>query len=168
VSVQSYPGHTTHFFLCVWHLSLISAHHQQFHTTIYIFSFIIMSSFLLKKKHMRKALLFCFNLKKSAVELHWMLVEATMLYRKQRAEIGFADSMTPTTILTWMTRSVKIGPGRLRTVNCRFFWTRTISNRKKCLPSNWVFLKQSFPCGYMPWGRTASKDRKMGAAWTER
>ena len=33
-----------------------------------------MSSFLLKKKHMREALLFC--LKKSATESHWMLVEA--------------------------------------------------------------------------------------------
>ena len=112
---------------------------------------------------MRKALLSCFNLKKSA-ESHRMLMEAmaTMFYRKQRAEIGFAGSMT--TILTWVTRSVKIG--RLRTVNCRLVWTRTISNRKKCLPSNWVFLKQSFPCGYNEEG---SKDRKMGAArvnWT--
>jgi len=35
-----------------------------------------MSSFLLKKKHMREALLFCFNLKKSAAESHRMLVEA--------------------------------------------------------------------------------------------
>jgi len=61
---------------------------------------------------------------------------ATMLYRKQRAEIDFVGSMT--TILIWVTRSVKIGPGRLRTVNCRLFWTRTIPNRKKCLPSNWV------------------------------
>ena len=46
VSAQSYSGHTTHFFLC---LTLTSAHHQQFHTTTYIFSFVIMSSFLLKK-----------------------------------------------------------------------------------------------------------------------
>ena len=49
-----------------------------------------MSSFLLKKKHMREALLFCFNLKKSAAESHrmWRPI-ATMLYWKQRAEIGF-------------------------------------------------------------------------------
>jgi len=61
--------------MCLTVLStLTSAHHQQFHTTTYIFSF--MSSFLLKKKHMRKTLLFCFNLKKSAAELHRMLVEA--------------------------------------------------------------------------------------------
>ena len=33
-----------------------------------------MCSFLLKKKHMREALLFCFNLKKSAAESHRMLV----------------------------------------------------------------------------------------------
>jgi len=60
-----------------------------------------MSSFLLKKKDMRETLLFCFNLKKSAAESHRMLVEAysdKALQRKQRAEIGFAGSMT--TILT--------------------------------------------------------------------
>jgi len=57
---------------------------------------------------------------------------ATMLYRKQHAEIDFAGSIL-TTILTWVTRSVKIGPERLRTVNCRLFWTKTIPNRKKCL-----------------------------------
>jgi len=49
-----------------------------------------------------------------------------MLYRKQRAEIGFADSMT--TILNDKKRE----NWRLRTVNCRLFWTRTIPNRKKC------------------------------------
>ena len=39
---------------------------------------------------MREALLFCFNLKKSAAESHrmWRPI-ATMLYWKQRAEIGF-------------------------------------------------------------------------------
>ena len=86
-----------------------------------------------------------------------------MLYRKQRAEIDFAGLMM--TILIWVTRSVKIGPGKLRTINCRLFWTRTIPNRKKCLPSNWVFLKQPFPCGYMPWGRFKRSEngcRKMG------
>ena len=35
-----------------------------------------MSNFLTEKEHMREALLFCFNLKKSAAELHRMLVEA--------------------------------------------------------------------------------------------
>jgi len=34
-----------------------------------------MSSFLVKKNHMREALLFCFNLKKSAAESHRMLVD---------------------------------------------------------------------------------------------
>ena len=75
--MRTNPGHTTHFFLCVSYLStLTSAHHQQFHTTSYIFSFVIISSFLLKKKHMREALLFCFNLKKSAAESNRMFVEA--------------------------------------------------------------------------------------------
>ena len=93
-----------------------------------------------------------------------MLVEATMLYRKQRAEISFASSMT--TISTWVTRSVKVGPGRLRTVNCRLFWTRTIPNRKKCLPSNWVFLKQPFPYGYMSWGRFKRSENGCRMNWT--
>ena len=35
-----------------------------------------MSSFLLKKKHMQEALLFCFNLNKSAAESHRMFVKA--------------------------------------------------------------------------------------------
>jgi len=35
-----------------------------------------MSSILQKKKHMREALLFCFNLKKSIAESYRMLVEA--------------------------------------------------------------------------------------------
>ena len=80
-------AHNTLFFM--WLSTLTSAYHQQFHTTTY-FSFVIMSSFLLKKKH--KALLFCFNLKKSAadrIECLWRPM-ATMLYRKQRAEISFA------------------------------------------------------------------------------
>ena len=79
----------------------------------------------------------------------------TMLYRKQHAEIDFAGSMT--IILTWVTRSVKIGPGRLRIVNYRLFWTRTIPNRKKCLPSNWMFLKQPFP-----WLHAMGKVQKIG------
>ena len=104
VSVQSYPGHTTHFFLCVWHLlTLTSAHHQQFPTTTYIFSFVIMSSFLLKKSICGK-LCFSVSIWRNRIECLWRPM-ATMLYRKQRAEIGFASSMT---ILIWVTRSVKI------------------------------------------------------------
>jgi len=50
---------------------------------------------------MWEALLFCFNLKKSAadrIECLWRPM-ATMLYRKQRAEIRFACSMTTILIL---------------------------------------------------------------------
>lgn len=35
-----------------------------------------MSNFVPEKEHLREALLFCFNLKKSAAESHRMLVEA--------------------------------------------------------------------------------------------
>ena len=112
---------------------------------------------------MRETLLFCFNLKKSIAESHRMLVEAYAdnVLSETNAEIGFADS----TILTWVTRSVKIGLGRLKTVNCRLFWMRMISNRKKCLPSNWVFLKQPFPCGYMPWGRFKRSENGCRMNW---
>ena len=68
-----------------------------------------------------------------------------------------------------MTRSVNIGPGKLRTVNSRLFWTRTqypIPNRKKCLSNNWVFLKQPFPCGYMPWGRFKKSENRCRMNWT--
>ena len=121
-------------------------------------------SFLLKKKHMRETLLFCFNLKKSAAESHRMLVKA------------YGDNaLSETTCRDWfrrfnndnfdLTRSVKIGPGKLRIVNCRLFWTRTILNRKKCLPNNWVFLKQPFPC-YMPWGRFKRSENECRMNWT--
>ena len=122
-----------------------------------------MSSFLLKKSGK-----LCFSVSiwrnrlPNRIKCLWRPM-ATMLYRKQRAEIGFTGSMT--TILTWVTRSVKIGPGRLRTVNCRLFWMRTIPNRKKCLPSNWVFLKQPFPCGYMPWGRFKRSENGCRMNW---
>jgi len=112
---------------------------------------------------MREALLFCFNLKKSTAELHRILVKAygdNAL--SETTSKGFAGSLP--TILTWVTRSVKIGLGR--TVNCKLFWTRTISNRKKCLPSNWVFLKQPFSCGYMPWGRFKRSENGCRMNWT--
>ena len=69
-----------------------------------------MSSFLLKKSICGK---FCFSVSiwrnrlPNRIESLWRSM-ATMLYRKQRAEISFVGSMT---ILTWVTRSVKIGPG---------------------------------------------------------
>jgi len=123
-----------------------------------------MSSFLLKKKHMREALLFCFNLKKSAAESLRMLVEA------------YGDNVLSETtcrdwfrrfnddkILTWMTRSVKISSGKLRTVNCRLFWTKTIPNRKKWLPR--CFSSSHF---HATCHGEDLKDRKMGAAWTDR
>ena len=40
------------------------------------------------------------------------------------------------------------------------------TNRKKCLPSNWVFLKQPFPCGYMPWGRFKRSENGCRMNWT--
>ena len=122
-----------------------------------------MSSFLLKKKHIRETLLFCFNSKKSAAESHWMLMEAygDNALSKQRAEIGFASSMT--TILTWVT-SVKIGPGRLRSLSIadsfergRYPIARNACRAIGCFSSNHFHADTCHGEG--------SKDRKMGAAW---
>ena len=144
-------AHNTLFFIC---LTFVNINQCTSSAISYnnIFSFVIMSSFLLKKKYMREDLVFCFNLKKSATESHRMLVDAygDNALSETTCRDDFAGSIT---ILIWVTRSVKIGLERLRTVNCKLFWTRTILNRKKCLPSNWVFLKQPFRCGYIPWGR---------------
>jgi len=79
---------------------------------------------------------------------------ATMLYRKQHAEIGFAGSMT--IILIWVIRSVKIGPGRLRTVNCRLFWTRTIIAKNACRAIGCFSSSHAATCH-----EEDSKDRKM-------
>ena len=72
----------------MWHLStLTSAHHQQFHTTTYIFSFVIMSGFLLKKKSIWEKLCFSVsiwrNLLPNRIECLWRSM-ATMLYRTCR------------------------------------------------------------------------------------
>ena len=125
-----------------------------------------MSSFLLKKSiYGEHVLLFCFNLKKSAAESHRMLVEV------------YGDNvLSETTCRDWFCRfkddnfdlsdkKRENRPGRL-TVNCMLFWTRTIPNRKKCLSSNWVFLKQPFPCSYMPWGRFKRSENGCRMNWT--
>ena len=103
---------------------------------------------------MREALLFCFNLKKSAAESHRMLVE-----------IYGDNALSETTCRDWFRRfnddnfdlSDKKCENRPRKVeDCQLqalLDEDTIPNRKKYLPSNWVFFKQPFPCGYMPWGR---------------
>ena len=162
-------AHNTLFFICfyvLWYLSTSSctcAHHQQFHTTIYIFSFVIMSSFLLKKSICGN---FCFSVSiwrnqlPNRIECLWRPM-ATMLYWKQ-AEICFAGSMT--TILTWETRSEKIDPGRLKTVNCRLFWTRTIPIAKNACRAIGCFSSSNFHAATCH--REGSKDRKT--AWIER
>jgi len=80
---------------------------------------------------MREALLFCFNLKKSA-ETHRMFVEAygdnALSETTCREFHRFNDNN-----FDLSDKKRKIGSGRLRIVNCRLFWTRTIPNRKKCL-----------------------------------
>jgi len=111
---------------------------------------------------MRKALLFCFNLKKSAAESHRMLVEV------------FGDNvLSETTSRNWfrwfnddnfeLSDKKRENPGRLRTINCRLFWTKTIPNRKKCL-QNAEQLGVSQAAISMRLHGEGSKDRKMGAA----
>jgi len=118
---------------------------------------------------MREALLFYFNLKKSVAESHRMLVEAygDNALSKTMSRDWFRRSILTTilpTILTSVTRSMKIGPGRLRTVNCKLFWTRTIPDRKKCLPIG-CFSSSHFHATTCH--GEDSKDRKMSVAWIE-
>ena len=103
-----------------------------------MFSFVIMSSFLLKKKHMREALLFCFNLKKSPAESHRMLMKAygdnalsettcRDCFRRFNADNFEWQEAWKSAQEDWgLSIAGSFGRGR---------------NRKKCLPSNWVFLK---------------------------
>ena len=100
---------------------------------------------------MREALLFCFNLKKSAAESHRMLMEA------------YGDNaLLETTCKDWFNDdnfdlSDKKRENRPRKVEDAMSIAGSFGQGrysiKKCLPSNWVFLKQPFPCGYVPWRR---------------
>jgi len=156
-------AHNTLFFMCLTHLSTLITTYQQFHTTTYIFSFVIMSSFLLKKK-LREALFFCFNLKKSTAESHWIFGEA------------YGDNvLSEITCRDWFRRfnannfdlSDKKRENRPRKVeDCQLQALLDEDDRKKCLPSNWAFLKQSFPCGYMPWRRFKRSENGCHMNWT--
>ena len=146
------------YFIWFWHLSkLISVYRQQFHTTAYIFPLVIMSSFLPEKEHMQEALLFCFNSKKSAPELHRMLVEA------------YDDSaLSETTRRDWFRRfkdgnfdlSDKRRENRFRKVEdhqLQALLDKDDTQSPKCLQRNWVLLKQPFPYVYVPWERFAPR-----------
>ena len=143
-------------------MHIISDFIQQ-HT--YIFSFVIMSSFLLKKKYMREALLFCFNLKKSAGKSHRMLVEA------------YGDNaLSETTCrdwfrrfnddnFVWVTRNMKIGPGWGLSIAGSFGRGRYPIAKNACQAIECFSSSHFHAITYYGKG---SKDRKMGAAWTER
>lgn len=61
------------------------------HTTTYFFGGRKMSNFVPENSHLREALIFCFHLKKKAVEAHQMLVEAygEHAYSKSQCERWF-------------------------------------------------------------------------------
>ena len=123
-----------------------------------------MSSFLLKKKTYAGSFAFLFQFEEIGCRIACrMLVEA------------YGDNaLSETTCRDWFRRfyadnfdlSDKKRENRPRKVeNCRLFWTRTIPNRKKWLLNNWVFLKQPFPCGYMPWGRFKRSENGCRMNW---
>jgi len=115
-------------------------------TISYIFSFVIISSFLLKNKLREAALLFCcFNFKKSAAESHRMLVEA------------YGDNaLSETTCRDWFRRfnddNFDLSENRLRKVeDCQLqaLLDEDNTQSQKMLAEHWVFLKHPFPCDYM-------------------
>jgi len=102
---------------------------------------------------MREALLFCFNLKKSAAESHRMLVET------------YGDNaLSETTCKDWFRRfnddnfdlSDKKRENRPRKVeDCQLQALLDKDDRKKSqkMLAEQLDVSQAFPCGYMPWGR---------------
>lgn len=64
------------FVWLVWHVSSIFNIHQVIEQTSYFFIVLKMSNFLPESNNLRKTLIFCFHLKKSAAESHRKLVEA--------------------------------------------------------------------------------------------
>jgi len=91
---------------------------------------------------MREALLFCFNLKKSAAESHRMLVEA------------YGDNaLSEITCRDWFRRfsddnydkKRKNQPRKIEDCQLQALLDEDDTQSQKCLPSNWVFLKQPFP-----------------------
>jgi len=122
-----------------------------------------MSSFLLKKKHRREALLFCFNLKKSAAESHRMLVKAygdnalseTMCrdwFRRFNDNFDLSDKKRENRQEGWGL-SIAGSFGRGRYLIAKNAW-RAI----ECFSSSHFHAATCHEEG--------SKDRKMGAAWT--
>jgi len=98
---------------------------------------------------MREFLLFCFNLKKSAAESHRMLVEAygdnALLETSRDLFRRFNDDN-----FDLRDKKRENRPRKVEDCQLQALLDEDDTNRKKCLPSNWVFLKQQFPCGYMP------------------
>ena len=88
---------------------------------------------------------------------------ATMLYRKQRAEIGFRFN-DDNFYLSDKKREHR--PRKVEDCQLQALLDKDEPNHKKCLPSNWVFLKQPFPCSYMPWGRFKRSENGCHINWT--
>jgi len=98
---------------------------------------------------MREFFLFCFNLKKSAAESHRMLVEAyddNALSETSRDWFRrFNDDNFDLSDKKWENRPRKIEDYQLQAL-----LDEDDTQSQKMLAEHWVFLKQPFPCGYMP------------------
>ena len=133
-------ANNTLFFMCLTSVNINQCTSSAIsYNNIYFFFRTLV--FCLKKKHMRKALLF--NLKKSTVESHRMLVEA------------YSDNaLSETTCRDWFRRfkndnfdlSDKKRENRPRKVeDCQLlFWTRTIPNRKNACRAIGCFSSSHF------------------------
>jgi len=119
---------------------------------------------------MRKALLFCFNLKKSPAESYRMLVEAygDNVLSETTCRDWFRR-FNDDNFLTWVTRSEKIGPGRLKMSIAGSFGRGRYpiaKNACRAIGCRMNFLKQPFPCGYMLWGRFKRSENGCRMNWT--
>jgi len=75
---------------------------------------------------------------------------ATMLYRKQRAEIGFTGSMT--TILT-CDKKRENRPRKVEDCQLQALLDEDDTQSQKMLAGQLGVSQAAISCGYMPWGR---------------
>jgi len=103
---------------------------------------------------MREALLFCFKkfcLKKSAAESHRMLLK-----------VYGDNALSETTCRDWFRQfNDDLSDKKHEDCQLQALLNEDDTQSQKILPSNWMFLKQPFPCGYM--GKV-QEIRKSGVA----
>jgi len=123
-----------------------------------------MSNFVPGNYDLRTALIFCYHLKKTAVESHRNLSKLTvsMLLVNHNALSGLKNSKVA--ILTWETKNVENHRKSLKTANCKHCWMRMTLKLNNNSRINWMWHEKPSPS---VWNGKDPEDGKMGPTWTE-